>query len=109
MAGRISRRYALGAGLAVAGGVAAAPAFAGTAFADDDDFCGVPLPWREARRIVNRTRVPHFPRRGFNVLRHGAVADGTTGNTAAFAAPIDACHPPGGGRVGVPARTDATG
>src|SRR2546429_4225630 len=97
MAGRISRRYALGAGLAVAGGVAAAPAFAGTAFADGDDFCGVPLPWREARRIVNRTPLPHFPRPDFNVLRHRAGARRTTGNTAGLAAAVAPCHRPGGG------------
>jgi polygalacturonase len=102
----ISRRYALGASAALAGGVLIGP---GTAAFADDDFCGVPLPWREARRIVNRTRVPHFPRRDFNVLSYGAVADGTTDNTAAFAAAIDACHRRGGGRVVVPAGTYLTG
>src|SRR5438552_1165623 len=83
------------AGAALSGGALILPGTA--ACADDDDPCGVPLPWREARRIVNRTRVPHFPRRDFNVLSYGAVADGTTDNTAAFAAAIDACHRRGGG------------
>jgi hypothetical protein len=92
MAGRISRRYALGAGLSLAGGVVVGPSLAGTAFAgDDDDFCGVDLPWREARRIVARTWVPHFPRRVFNVLSYGAVADGTTDNTGPFSMTNSSC------------------
>src|SRR5437763_1757118 len=98
----VSRRYALGVGVGLAGGAA----LSGTAFGTADT-CG--LPWQQARRIVARTRVPHFPRRVFNVLDFGAVGDGTTDNTAAIAAAIDACHRRGGGRVLVPAGTYLTG
>jgi polygalacturonase len=114
MAGAVSRRYALGTGLGLAGGVVSAAALGGTAFAETEppepeDDCGVGLPWRQARRIVARTRVPRFPHRVFNAQAFGAVADGTTDNTAAFAAAIDACHRRGGGRVLVPAGTYLTG
>ncbi len=101
----VSRRYALGTGLGV---VSAAALGRGTDFAADADRTRE-LPWRAAREIVRRTRVPRFPCRDFNVLDHGAVADGTTDNTAAFAAAIDACHRRGGGRVVVPAGTYLTG
>jgi len=117
MSGELSRRYLLGAGLGVAGGMVAGPAIAGAAFgatgadplAGTDGLCPVRLPWPQARVIVARTRVPHFPHRVFNVLAFGAVGDGTTDNTAAFAAAIAECHRKGGGRVVVPAGTYLTG
>jgi polygalacturonase len=43
------------------------------------------------------------------VTRFGAVGDGTTKNTEAFAAAITACHRSGGGHVVVPAGTFLTG
>ncbi len=52
---------------------------------------------------------PCFPPRNFPVTRFGAVGDGTTKNTAAFAAAIAACHRAGGGHVLVPAGTFLTG
>src|SRR5947207_4749409 len=104
----VSRRYTLGVGLGLAGGVAVGPALAGAA-EPAAVGCGAGLPWPQARRIVARTRVPHFPGRVFNVLDFGAVGDGTTDNTAAIAAAIDACHRRGGGRVLVPAGTYLTG
>ncbi|GAA4637453.1 glycosyl hydrolase family 28 protein [Actinoallomurus vinaceus] len=67
------------------------------------------LPWPEANRIVARTRLPAFPPRRFPVTDHGAVGDGTTDNTAAFAAAIAACHAAGGGHVIVPPGTWLTG
>lgn len=62
-----------------------------------------------ADRIVAAVRRPHFPRRLFRVTRFGAVGDGTTDCTAAFAAAITACNAAGGGHVIVPAGTFFTG
>jgi len=47
-------------------------------------------------------KTPRFPKRDFNLLDHGGVADGITLNTGAFASVIDACAKAGGGRVVVP-------
>ena len=52
---------------------------------------------------------PQFPSRVVDVRDHGAVADGVTKNTAAFAAAIKACADAGGGRVLVPAGQWLTG
>ena len=62
-----------------------------------------------ADRIVASVRRPWFPSRNFPVTRFGAVGDGTTKNTAAFAAAIAACHRAGGGHVVVPSGTFLTG
>jgi polygalacturonase len=64
---------------------------------------------RLAARIRAGIRRPVFPRRDFPVTGFGAVADGSTDATAAFAAAIDACARSGGGRVTVPAGTYLTG
>ncbi len=105
----VSRRYVLGAGLGLAGSLAAGgTAFAGT-LSGDGPGCGPGLPWHEAREIVARTRLPRFPRREFDVRAYGAVADGTTDNTAAFAAAIAAANAKGGGRVVVPPGTWVSG
>ncbi len=108
----VTRRQALLGGLAVAGGAATTLAFGAAAHADPPAR-GVPpcdLPWPQARRIVAETRRPTFPWwRVFNVLRYGAVGDGTTDNTAAFQAAIAACHRAGGGRVLVPDGVFVTG
>jgi len=45
----------------------------------------------------------------FDVTRHGAIGDGTTLNTAAIQAAIDACTAAGGGTVNVPPGTFLTG
>jgi polygalacturonase len=58
---------------------------------------------READRIVASIRRPRFPGRWFPVTDFGAVGDGTTLNTTAFAEAIRACHDRGGGHVVVPA------
>jgi polygalacturonase len=62
-----------------------------------------------ADRIVASVRVPQFPRRYLRVTDFGAVGDGTTKNTTAFAAAIAACSSSGGGHVIVPAGTFLTG
>ena len=55
-----------------------------------------------ADRIVTSVRRPRFPGRVFPVTRFGAVGDGTTDCTQAFAAAIAACNRAGGGHVIVP-------
>jgi polygalacturonase len=62
-----------------------------------------------ANRIVASVRRPHFPGRFFPVMRFGAVGDGVTMNTAAFAAAISACSRSGGGHVIVPPGQFLTG
>ena len=54
-------------------------------------------------------RRPHFPPRYFPITRFGAVGDGTTDCTAAFAAAIAACNRAGGGHVVVPSGQFFTG
>lgn len=56
----------------------------------------------EADRIVASVRRPRFPGRTFRVTDFGAKGDGTTLDTAAFAAAIAACNRAGGGHVIVP-------
>ncbi len=53
--------------------------------------------------------VPSFPDRKFPLTDFGAVGDGHTLNTAAFAKAIDACAQAGGGHVVVPAGLWLTG
>jgi len=62
-----------------------------------------------ARRVLARVRQPRFRPRSFPVTAFGAVADGSTDNTAAFRRAIEACHAHGGGHVTVPAGDYATG
>jgi len=52
---------------------------------------------------------PRFPNRTFNITDYGAVGDGHTKNTKAFADAIKACAEAGGGRVVVPAGMWLTG
>jgi polygalacturonase len=52
---------------------------------------------------------PQFPDRVFNIVKYGAVADGHTMNTNAFANAIAACTQAGGGTVLVPPGTWLTG
>jgi polygalacturonase len=53
--------------------------------------------------------VPSFPERSFPITNFGAVGDGHTLNTVAFAKAIDACVLAGGGHVVVPAGLWLTG
>ena len=67
------------------------------------------LPWPAADDIVANTKVPAFPSRTFPVNAYGAVADGRTDNTAAFAKAITAANAAGGGHVVVPKGNYLTG
>jgi polygalacturonase len=62
-----------------------------------------------ADHIVASVRRPRFPGRSFPVTRFGAVGDGATDGTRAFAAAIAACHQAGGGHVIVPPGQFLTG
>ncbi len=53
--------------------------------------------------------IPHFPSARFDIRAYGAVPDGTTLNTAAFADAVQACVEAGGGIVNVPPGTWLTG
>ncbi len=52
---------------------------------------------------------PQIPQKTFNIADYGAVADGTTLNTAAIAKAITACTAAGGGSVIIPAGKYLTG
>ncbi len=73
----------------------------------------IPVPqssgWGQVPAILARIVPPTFPAREFDITHHGAVADGTTDCTAAFAATIAACQQAGGGRVVVPPGVYLTG
>ena len=78
--------------------------------------CGVALcagaPAEEYRSppfLMPDLKPPEFPERTFNIVDYGAVPDGKTKNTVAFAKAIAACNQAGGGRVVVTAGTWYTG
>lgn len=70
---------------------------------------GSALPWAEVPGILRRIVPPQFPARDFVVTEFGAVGDGVTVNTRAFADAIAQCATAGGGRVVVPAGKFYTG
>lgn len=82
--------------LSTLGGCASAPA------SQQDD-------WVRARHILEAIREPDIPARDFPVTDFGAVADGKTDASAAFAAAIAAAQAAGGGRVLVAPGRYATG
>jgi polygalacturonase len=65
--------------------------------------------WNTVDTILARIVAPTFPNLDCDVTKYGGVGDGTTDNTAAFAAAIADCSTKGGGRVVVPAGTFFTG
>lgn len=65
--------------------------------------------WARVPEILKRIVAPRFPDRQFVVTRFGAVGDGKTDCTRAFAAAIAACHNAGGGKVIVPEGVFLTG
>ncbi len=68
-----------------------------------------PSPWTRMAQIVGRIKRPIFAKRDFAIKDFGAVGDGQTNCTEAFARAIDACNKAGGGRVSVPAGAWFTG
>lgn len=66
-------------------------------------------PWDNADEIIRNIVVPEFRDKTFNVEDYGAVADGTTNNSKAFADAITACSEDGGGKVLVPKGQYLTG
>ena len=65
--------------------------------------------WAQMPQILKRIVPPTFPNHDFDITKFGAVADGTTDCTKAFADAIAACNKAGGGRVVVPAGKFLTG
>jgi polygalacturonase len=107
MASRFSRRQVLKAGVALAGGMASSSLLGkGMAWAAPR---ALPPWWPQAQQILSEIKVPVFPSAVFDVTKFGARGDGSTDNTAAFAAAISACNAAGGGHVNVPAGTYVTG
>ncbi len=58
---------------------------------------------------MGEVSVPQFPAKEYNILSYGAVGDGMTLNTDAFATAIKECNESGGGLVNVPAGIWLTG
>jgi DNA sulfur modification protein DndE len=54
-------------------------------------------------------QIPSFPDRSVTIITHGAIGDGQTLNTKAFADAVETCSQMGGGRVVVPAGIWLTG
>lgn len=65
--------------------------------------------WNTADEILARISAPKFPQKDFSILAYGAVGDGTTDCSDAFAQAIEACTKAGGGRVVVPEGVFFTG
>jgi polygalacturonase len=95
----------------------AAPLLSSTANAGEKPSWWYPTPRtganvaadRAADRIAAAIRRPRIPRRSVDLTRFGGVGDGTTDNSAAFTAAIDALSRHGGGRLVVPAGRFLTG
>jgi polygalacturonase len=68
-----------------------------------------PPAWAQVPQILKRIVAPTFPDRRFLITEFGAVGDGQSDCTQAFADAIAACHKAGGGKVVVPEGTFLTG
>ncbi|OHB49114.1 MAG: hypothetical protein A2Y10_05245 [Planctomycetes bacterium GWF2_41_51] len=64
---------------------------------------------KELPFIIPNVKAPRFPNKNFPITNHGAVGDGLTKNTQAFANAIQTCADAGGGKVVVPAGIWLTG
>lgn len=65
--------------------------------------------WDDVPAILARIRPSQFPKRDFNITKHGAVGDGIKDCSEAIQKAIAACNRTGGGRVIVPAGNFLTG
>jgi len=68
-----------------------------------------PQAWSQVPIILSRIVPPTFPNSDFVITNYGAVGDGATDCTKAFADAIAACNHAGGGHVVVPAGKFLTG
>jgi polygalacturonase len=66
-------------------------------------------PWNDLAPIESAIHVPEFPSREFPITQYGAIPDGKTDCTAAFAKAIADCNAAGGGHVIVPEGKFLTG
>lgn len=94
----VSRRTALGAAGAVAGGALAAAAI-GELPAPAGDVVAQAGPWDQVPAILARIVAPTFPSRIFDIRDYGAVGNNSTDCTTAFRNAVNACNSAGGGRV----------
>jgi polygalacturonase len=65
--------------------------------------------WAQVESILARIQAPRFPDREYGITDYGAVGNGKTVCTKAFALAIEKCHAEGGGRVVVPKGEYLTG
>ena len=65
--------------------------------------------WNKMDSIIAEVKEPVFNDKVFNITDYGAIADGETYNTEAFAKAIKACAEDGGGKVIVPSGKYLTG
>lgn len=65
--------------------------------------------WDNVPAILARIRPPRFPKRDFDIEKHGAVGDGIKDCSEAIQKAIAACSRAGGGRILVPAGNFLTG
>ncbi|WP_433170307.1 glycoside hydrolase family 28 protein [Actinoallomurus sp. CA-150999] len=104
-----SRRQFLRIGGLVAGGALIAGSGWRPSAAATTGQPGGDDPWSVADRIVRTTPRPRIPNRRVDVTKYGAVGDGKTDCTKAFAAAIGDLAGKGGGRVVVPPGRYLTG
>lgn len=74
-----------------------------------DGYCDITPGWESVSTILNKIVPPTFKNKDYNITSYGALGDGITDCTEAFAEAITACSSAGGGRVVVPAGNFLTG
>jgi polygalacturonase len=65
--------------------------------------------WNKLPQILKRIAEPKFPKKNFDITQFGAVGDGKTDCSKAFADAVNKCSKAGGGKVIVPAGVFLTG